>query len=59
MMREADARDLRIKLLKISDEIQSLSVEFRSKELRHEHAVELNLLQIKVSELIGKIRNEK
>lgn len=58
-MKDADVRDLRIKLLKISDEIQSLSIEFRTKDIRHDHAVELNLLQIKVGELIGKLWTEK
>lgn len=58
-MKATDVRDLRIKLLKISDEIQSLSIEFRSKNISHDHAVELNLLQIKVSELIGKLWSDK
>lgn len=58
-MKDEDTRDLRIRLLKISDEIQSLSVEYRTKGIRHDHAIELNLLQIKVGELIGKLWVEK
>lgn len=54
-----DKRELRIQLLKISDEMQSLSIKLRSQGLPQEYAVELNSLQIKVSELIGRLWVEK
>lgn len=52
-------RELRIRLLKISDEIQNLSIEFRSLGFPQEYAVQLNTLQIKISELIGQLWAEK
>lgn len=52
-------RALRIELLGISDQIQTLSVMFRNRGLSQEYAIELNGLQIKVGELIGKIMTEK
>lgn len=54
-----DKRELRIRLLKISDEIQSLSIEFRSRGFPQEYAIKLNELQIKISELIGQLWSEK
>lgn len=52
-------RELRLELLKLSDQIQSLSIAFRDKGISVDHAVELNGLQIKVGELIGKLMLEK
>jgi len=52
-------RDLRIELLKISDQIQTLSIIFRDKGLSGEHSSDLVGLQIKVGDLIGKLMMEK
>jgi hypothetical protein len=48
-------RDLRIELLKLSDQVQMLSIIFRDRGLSVEHASDLVGLQIKVGELIGKL----
>lgn len=52
-------RELRVKLLKISDEIQELSVQCRTMEMPHDYAIDINNLQIKISELIGRLWVEK
>jgi hypothetical protein len=52
-------RELRVKLLKISDEIQDLSVQCRSLGLDQDYSTSLNNLQIKITELIGRLWNEK
>ena len=52
-------RDLRIELLKLSDQIQDLSIIFRDKGLSTEHSSDLVGLQIKVGNLIGKLMMEK
>lgn len=51
-------RSLRIELLRISDLIQELSLKYRERDLDYKHVVELNSLQIKVGELIGKLWEE-
>lgn len=48
-------RCLRIELLKISDLIQALSLKYRDRELDQVYTAELNNLQIKVGEIIGKL----
>jgi len=48
-------RSLRIELLRISDEIQDISLRVRSFGCDGETAVALNNLQIKIGELIGSL----
>lgn len=50
---------LRIDLLKVVDEIQSISVKYRTLGIDQKYATEINELHIKVSELIGKLWVEK
>lgn len=54
-----EKRDLRIKLLKIVDEVQQLSVDCRSIGLSQDYAIDLNSIQIKLGELIGRLWIEK
>jgi hypothetical protein len=51
-------RSLRIDLLKISDLIQELSLKYRDRGLDQDYAIELNDLQIKAGEIIGKLWNQ-
>lgn len=48
-------RSLRLELLRVSDSIEELSIRFRDKGLDSQHATDLNNLQIKVIELIGRL----
>ena len=52
-------RDLRIELLQVSDRLEKMSVLCREKELPKEYSAELSSLQIKVTELIGRLWTEK
>jgi len=54
-----EKREIRTRLLKISDEIQDLSIQCRSMDLPQDYAIDLNNLQIKISELIGRLWGEK
>lgn len=51
-------RSLRIELLKIADAIQDLSIKYRGEGLDPQHAIDLNNLQIKVLELMGRLMSE-
>ena len=48
-------RSLRIELLSISDQIENLSIKYRNSGIESSVASELNSLQIKVGELMGKL----
>lgn len=50
---------LRIDLLKVVDQIQQISVKYRTLGIDQKYAVEINDLHIKVGELIGKLWDEK
>lgn len=50
---------LRIDLLKIVDDIQQISIKYRSLGIDPKYAVEINNLHIKVGELIGKLWSEQ
>lgn len=50
-----ELRDIRLKILEISDDIQSLSLQMREKNEDMPVARKLNDIQIKLGELIGQL----
>jgi hypothetical protein len=48
-------RDLRIDLLFVANVIQNLTIKYRNAGLRDDFASDLNDLQIKVTELMGRL----
>jgi hypothetical protein len=48
-------RSLRIDLLNLIDQIETISIKYRSLEIEQDIASEINALQIKMGEIIGKL----